>query len=115
MRGGAVKIQDHVVTGIQGHAVTEALTGVARALLYISSQGLSLLSSSSSGGWRGRVRGRGGRMKENPRIGDLEMRANRWLSCSSCKPKLCFIIWSTLPLYRRLTNGISLLEIWSPW
>ena len=35
------------MAGIQGHAVAEAPTGVARALLYVHSQGLSLLSSSS--------------------------------------------------------------------
>ena len=32
---GSVGIQDHAVAGIQGHAVAEAPTGVARALLYI--------------------------------------------------------------------------------
>ena len=30
-----VGIQDHAVAGIQGHAVAETPTGVARALLYI--------------------------------------------------------------------------------
>ncbi len=42
-----VGIQDHAVAGIQGHAMAEAPTGVARALLYVHSQGLSLLSSLS--------------------------------------------------------------------
>lgn len=35
MRGRADGIQDHAVAGIQGHAVAEAPTGVARALLYL--------------------------------------------------------------------------------
>ncbi len=33
-KGRDVGIQDHAVAGIEGHAVAEAPTGVARALLY---------------------------------------------------------------------------------
>lgn len=43
VRGRAVKIQNHVVAGIQGHAMAKAPTGVAHALLYIVKVSLSFL------------------------------------------------------------------------